>query len=490
MTEQRPTDRNIIETPYGALIGARSEGVVRLTSVPYAMPPIGHRRLRLPEPIRAWTEPLDCTGEGSIPPQLPSRLAKVMGDYPVRQDEDCLHLDIWMPEVREAATPIFVFLHGGAFMTGGGSLPCYDGALLAKNTSMIVVNVSYRLGALGFLPIEGIAPGNLGLHDQIMALRFIRDIAASLGGDSANITTSGQSAGAFSIAVLLASPTHSSLFNRSIMMSAPLGLELQNRDATERLGLKYMTALGLRPGDRAGVEALPIGHLMSAQLEVPRAHAPAPGQVTPPFMPVIDGELILADPLETLTNGTASAHEFMIGTTREEMAGFYYRDDGLAAIEDKLAAAAFDRRYGEEAAKAMSEARARRVPGSGLALLGDLVTDMVFTEPSLAVARAQAKKGAAPYVYRFDWQSPMPGIQACHCIELPFLFGNLETWQAAPMLSGADMREVADLSRIFQGALAAFTRSGRPEGPDLPLWPDHVTPYVVQYFDKVIRASS
>lgn len=490
MTQRTPTTGCIMETSCGALIGTRSDEVVSFSRVPYAMPPVGHRRLRLPEPVHPWKEPLDCTRQGPVPPQLPSRLAKVMGDYPARQDEDCLHLDIWLPENRTGETPIFVFLHGGAFMTGGGSLPCYDGALLAKNTSMIVVNISYRLGALGFLPIEGVAPANLGLHDQIAALRFIREIAPALGGDAANITIAGQSAGALSIALLLATSAHRILFNRSIIMSAPLGLELPTVEASERLGQDFMSTLGLAPGDRDGVEAQPIERLMAAQLELLKANAGPAGDVTPPFMPSVDGELVPVDLLETLLSGAAAAAGVMIGTTREEMTAFHYGDEGLARVADDVAIAAFRRRYGDEAEQAMREARARRVPGTGLALLGDLMTDAVFAGPSLAVARAQAEKGRSPYVYRFDWQSPTPDIKACHCIELPFLFGNLGTWREAPMLAGADMHELADLSRVFQGALAAFARSGTPEGPGLPAWPDHGSRRVVQHFNSFIQAAA
>ncbi|BCH30488.1 carboxylic ester hydrolase [Mesorhizobium sp. L-8-10] len=490
MTERTPTTSCIIDTPYGALTGARSDGVVSFSRVPYASPPVRRLRLRLPEPVRPWKEPLDCTREGPVPPQLPSRLAKIMGDYPALQDEDCLHLDIWVPENGSAETPVFVFLHGGAFMTGGGSLPCYDGALLAKNTATIVVNISYRLGALGFLPIKGVAPANLGLHDQIAALRFIREIAPALGGDAANITVAGQSAGAFSIALLLATPAHRTLFKRSIMMSAPLGLELPSVEASEPLGQDYMTALRLAPDDRDGIEAQPIERLIAAQLELLKAKAGTPGDVTPPFLPVIDGELVPVNPLEALVGGAAADAEVMIGTTREEMTAFHYGDEGLAKVADEVTVAAFRRHYGDQAERAMREARARRMPATGLSLLGDLMTDAVFAGPSLAVAHAQVEEGRSPYVYRFDWQSPTPDIKACHCIELPFLFGNLGTWREAPMLAGADMRELADLSRVFQGALAAFARSGTPEGPGLPAWPDHGSRRVVQHFNSFIQAAA
>lgn len=480
----------IIETPHGALIGRRQQGVIRFSRVPYAAPPIGHRRFRLPEPLAAWNEPLDCTGKGVVPPQLPSRLAKIMGDYPTRQDEDCLHLDIWVPAERTAKPPIFVFLHGGAFMTGGGSLPCYDGSALAASTGMIVVNVSYRLGALGFLPIEGVAPANLGLHDQISALRWVREAASSLGGDANNITVAGQSAGAYSIALLLAIPGGRALFNRAIMMSSPLGLELPTADTLERLGRNYMDALGLAPGDRRGIQELPIDQLLGAQLKLLQRGGGRPGDVTPPFLPAIDGGLVPANPLEALRRGRASECEFMIGTTREEMAAFYHGDNALAEVAQDVMSDVFQRRFGSDAEQAMRLARARRVPNTPIALLGDLATDMLFAGPSLDIARAQAELGRPPFVYRFDWQSPVPGIQACHCIELPFLFGNLDVWQVAPMLGGADMREVADLSRIFQGALAAFSRNGVPGEAELPVWPHHGERRAVLHFDKAIAVSA
>jgi para-nitrobenzyl esterase len=470
------------------LIGSRQNGVIRFSRVPYAAPPVQGRRFLLPEPLPAWDEPLDCTGSGAVPPQLPSRLAKVMGHYPARQDEDCLHLDIWVPEELTAKAPVFVFLHGGAFMTGGGSLPCYDGSVLAARSGMIVVNVSYRLGALGFLPIRGVAPANLGLHDQISALRWIRKAAHSFGADADNVTAAGQSAGAYSIALLLATSNGQALFNRAIMMSAPLGLELPTADALERLGQAYMDTLGLASGDRSGLQELPVERLLGAQLKLLQARGGAPGDVTPPFVPAIDGELVPTDPRKALTQD-AVVCDLMIGTTREEMAAFYYGDESLAKIAADAASAAFRRHHGDEAEHAMRRARTRRVPNTPVAHLGDLMTDIVFAGPSLDLARAQAAQGRTPFVYRFDWQSPTRGIQACHCIELPFLFGNLDIWQAAPMLAGADMREVADLSRIFQGALAAFARSGRPEGLDLPAWPDYGERRAVQYFDKAISVS-
>lgn len=478
-----------VETPFGVVVGKREGQVVRFAGVPYAAPPVGQRRFRLPEPPAPRAEPLDCRGAGSIPPQLPSRLAKVMGDYPAAQDEDCLHLDIWVPAERNAKTAVLVFLHGGAFMTGGGSLPCYDGGKLAASTGMIVVNVSYRLGVLGFLAIPGVAPANLGLHDQIAALRWIKEAIPSFGGDADTITIAGQSAGALSIALLLAMPSARGLFKRAVMMSAPLGLALPTADEQSRLGGKLMGQLGLAEGDLAGAQVLPTSRILEAQLALLRLGGGTPGDVSPPFVPAIDNKLVTVEPNQALAE-SALDHDLMIGTTREEMAAFYYGDEALESMADAAAEAAFTRHFGDAADEMMRKARSRRVPSTAIAILGDLNGDILFGAPSREFARVQATLGGSPYVYQFDWQSPTRGIEACHCIELPFLFGNVETWREAPMLVSADWREVADLSRIFQGAIGAFAKTGMPAGADLPDWPSYGETHAIQHFDRTIMATA
>jgi len=193
-------------TSLGRVRGLDLGNVVHVSNLPYAHTPVGPRRFDLPHPPQPWGDVRDGTEPTPVPPQLPSRLAAVMGEYPAAQSEDCLKLDIWVPKGAAQALPVMVFIHGGAFMTGGGGLPCYDGAVLAHRGQVIVVTVSYRLGMLGFLVLENIAPPNLGLHDQMAALRFIRREIASFGGDADSVTVVGQSAGALSIAAFLANP--------------------------------------------------------------------------------------------------------------------------------------------------------------------------------------------------------------------------------------------------------------------------------------------
>lgn len=473
-----PTSDDVLrQTPCGPLRGRRHDGVTAFLRVPYAAPPTGDRRFAPPAPAPAWSGERDATRPGPIPPQLTSRLSRVMGDPPMPQDEDCLHLDIWVPDGVGPShpAPVLAFIHGGAFMTGGGSLPMYRGHELARRTGLVVVNISYRLGLLGFLPIPGLASANLGLQDQIAALRWIGNGIASLGGDPDAITLAGQSAGGYTIAALMACPATQALFHRAVVMSAPLGLALPTpQDSTALLAALYRT-LELSPGDTDALRRLPIDTLLQAQGRLARDWASTPANVSPPFVPVADGEWIRGEPLAALLDGSAASCPAIFGYTREEMAAFYAGDARLAETANGIVQERFAQRYAANAPAELALARARRSPGNALAILGDLGTQALFAEPAIAASQARQARGHDTYLYRFDWQSPLPGYGACHCIDLPFLFGNLDDWRESPMVNTADRAEAAGLSQVFQDFIAAFARTGKPVAPALPAWPacDH-----------------
>lgn len=479
-----------VNTPFGGLRGQMVDGISCFRNVPYAEQPTGARRFALPGAPPRWAGLRDATLPGAVPPQLPSRLDGVMGSYAADQDEACLHLDIWSPVAPDASVPVLVFIHGGAFMTGGGSLPCYDGAMLARNTGLVVVTITYRLGAFGFMPLPGIAPPNLGLLDQIAALRWIGQAIRAFGGDPAAVTVIGQSAGAFSIAAMLANPSCKGLFRRAVLMSAPLGLKLRRVEEALPVGRAILAVTGRDPGALDALRTLPVEDVLAGLRELQRSPppAPVPGDVTPPFMPVIDGTVLTGDPMEAIRAGTGGWCDTIIGVTREEYGAFalgnpVFRDLTDAALEQE-----FSRIFGDKAPAALARARARRAPASPGAVLADLRADEGFVDASLEFARLQGEFGANSYMYQFDWQSPRAEIGACHCIDLPFLFGNLETWRAAPMIQGARDRELQDLSRQMQGAVAAFARSGDPNGEDLPVWSPFGARAVQLHFDRQSRS--
>jgi len=474
-------ETRITDTPCGQLEGAAVDGIVHYGAVPYAKPPVGEQRFSPPQPVEPWHGVLNATHPGPVAPQLPSRLDKVMGVYPARQDEDCLRLEIWAPEGPSEPRAVMVFVHGGGFMTGGGALPCYDAALLARRFGVVVVNVSYRLGVLGFLPVEGLAPANLGLHDQILALRWVRRCIASFGGDPANVTLVGQSAGAFSAAALAVGKSGPELFDRAVLMSAPLGVKCFTPEQVGAIGQTFLQKLGLEHDPQAARQA-PVEAVLQAQRETLRHYVPEPGQTAPIFFPAIDGDVVTDDPVTLLASGAGNWCEFMMGSTREEIAGFYYQDEALAAVAEAQLAKECQRRWGEQWRQELDRLASHRAGGS-VDLLADLHAE-VFALSAASLGKRLTDGASAAYVYQFDWQSPSPGLGACHCIDLPFLFGNFDVWSASPMVAGAGDQELRGLGRRFAESVVSFVKTGNPNGPGLPPWPPYAPQAAVMHFDR------
>jgi para-nitrobenzyl esterase len=190
-----------VSTAQGKLSGVLAGGVAVFRGVPYAAAPRGALRWAPPASPAAWVGVRDATKDGPAPPQFPSRLERVMGrvDFANGQGEDCLTLTINAPwPVGGGKRPVLVFFHGGAWMSGAGSLSLYNGAPLARGGDVVVVGVNYRLGALGYLYVPELANAggaNHGLLDHVAALRWVRDNIAAFGGDPGNVTLFGQSAG-------------------------------------------------------------------------------------------------------------------------------------------------------------------------------------------------------------------------------------------------------------------------------------------------------
>jgi len=473
----------VVSTAQGKLSGALTEGVAVFRGVPYAAPPVGALRWAPPAPPAAWAGMRDATKDGPAPPQLPSRLERVMGrvDFANGQGEDCLTLTIGAPWPAGAGKrPVLVFFHGGAWMSGAGSLSLYNSAALARGGDVVVVGVNYRLGALGYLHVPELANAgsgaNYGLLDHVEALRWVRDNIAAFGGDPGNVTLFGQSAGGGSIATLMEMPDAVKLFRRAILQSAAV-MPHQKREAARRVTDEVLKALGL---DRARVAALrdvPVAKLLDAQRAAMMAVA-KPTDPTPVYRMVHDGKVLTTDPPAGVAAGTAKGIDVMIGTTRDEVHAFFIGNDAIASIDRAGMAKALAPAAGAAAkadAEAVVDAYAKRLPGAAPpALFAALQTDAMFRLPSLRFAEAQARHARA-WLYRFDWQPTRDApYGAAHCIELPFVFGNFADWDAAPvpptMLKGGDRAAMQRLSQQMIGAWAAFARSGDPNHAGIPKW--------------------
>lgn len=479
----------VIDTPFGSLRGLEKDKIISFKGVPYSASRTGKDRFAKPSAPVTWEGVKDATQISTIAPQLPSRLDAVMGAYDVEQSEDCLNLDIWAPSHVNEKTPVLVFIHGGAFMTGGGALPCYDGQELAKNTGLVVVNITYRLGIWGFMPMPELGSMNLGLHDQIAALRWIQQGIHAFGGDPDRVTLAGQSAGAYSIAVMLGTNVGKGLFQQAILMSAPLGLALKTPQELVGVRTALLKELGYGANDYEKLLDVSPKELLDALVSMQKkAPVSTVGDVTPPFMPVIDNDLIPQDPLLSIKAGNAAWCKTIIGVTREEHHSFSVNNSALEALSEHDLETVFNKQYGENGQKRLNAIRAKCVPITPRNIISKMRSDEDFVQPSLEFADSQWHyRQAHSYMYQLDWQSPMPDLAAGHCLDLPFLFSNVDTWMQTNMLNGAEPQEVADLTTHFQGALTQFVWNGSPNGPDLAPWYAYQEQRAIQHFDKKIR---
>jgi para-nitrobenzyl esterase len=459
----------VVRTRSGALRGASENGVAVFRGVPYAASPTGELRFQPPQPMPAWPDVRDATVDGPIAPQSRSRLAHVMGDFERLQSEDCLTLTVWTPAADAKKRPVLVWIHGGAFASGAGSLPWYSGERLAANGDVVVVSINYRLGALGFLCLPGISDGNLGLLDQVAALRFVRDNIAAFGGDPDNVTVVGQSAGAASIAIIMTMPQAGGLFRRAILQSTPFGRMARTLEDSHRIGRSLLDVLGLKPDDAQSLKSLPFSKFIAAQGEVARLEKKF-ANVLAPFWPVVDGKVYPGEVASALKAGAGSGIDTMIGTTREEMAAFYCIDQEVMNADAAAVEGVFASLFPSGHQAYLDEIRRMRAGNTSAALLGDLMSDAMFRIGSLRMAEARSDQGHPAYVYQFDWQSPA-GLQSCHCLEIPFVFNNLDQWTGSPMLKGARPEEMKGLAEAVHNAWIAFARTGKPDHPGLPPWP-------------------
>lgn len=426
----------------GTLRGRIEDGMTVFRGVRYAE----CERFGAPRPVPAWDGEADAATDGPIAPQRPSRLEPVVG-IPERpeQAEDCLTLTITTPGADHAARPVLVWFHGGAWVWGAGSWKWYGGHRLARDGDVVVVSANYRLGVLGYLRAPGISEGNLGLADQLAALRWVRDNIAAFGGDPDAVTVAGQSAGGHSVQCLLGMPAAEGLFRRAILQSPPGGLGLGKADVARRSAKRFIARLGADP------RTAPVEAILDAQVAVARQAAGRLGLNTAPqFMPVAGaGPLPDEAGWATCLTRRAPGLDVIIGTTGREMGAFYALNPVFR--------------------------RTRRTPvvGSTLANGAELaVGTAAFYRPARRLATRLSAAGARVWTYRFDYAAPASPFGASHCIELPFLLGTDADWASAPMLAGAHPRDIEILGRRVRASWLGFIRTGTPT-TDTP-WPQYI----------------
>jgi len=459
----------IVQTSLGSLQGIRSNDVIQFRGVPYTEAPEGEFRFSRARPVAAWTGVRDAGSHGLIAPQPPSPLRQAIGEASEPpQGEDCLSLTISTPAVDREKRPVVVWVHGGHYMTGAGSLDWYDGAELSKEGKLVTVGVNYRLGAFGYLHYPGVSDGTMGISDILAALEWAQDHIVQFGGDPDRVTIMGQSAGAHAIMCLLAMRKARGLFQRAILQSAPASLAPLSEAKALENGSRLLEILNVNQRDpqaiTAQLNALSTTQILQASGKLAQEIARF-GQIVLPFMPVVDS-LSTADRfIEMTATGAGEAGiDLIMGTNREEANIIL---GNIKSLDPAVVNERFVALTGEEGA--IDRYRWRRPGGSTIDLVSDLTTDYTFLLPTLKLAESVHKAGSRTWVYQFDWAPLGSPFKACHGIELPFIFGNFEAYKDVPILHGADPEVAVGLTAAIRRAWIGFIQTGNP-GVAIP-WP-------------------
>ena len=462
-----PQDRPEIKVAEGRIAGTTESDLRVFKGLPFAQPPVGERRWRPPAPPAAWKGTRDASHFGASCVQPPYPADSVYFERLAAMSEDCLTLNVWAPKKAQRA-PVIVWIHGGALQRGTSASPMYDGAEYAKR-GIVFVSINYRLDVFGWLAHPGLSAespegisGNYGLLDQIAALQWVRSNAHAFGGDPANVTVMGESAGALSISYLLASPRAEGLFAKAILQSTNIRAVPQLRERA--FGMPSAETIGTVLGEDIGA----LRALDADALVAKAAQARFPAQGT------IDGKILPAQIVDIFDRGQQAKVPILAGFNSGEIRS----QRALvppAPREPAAYAAEMGRRYRD-----LAPAYLRLYPASDIAESQLAATrDAVYGWSTERIVRQQAKAGIPAYLFLFDHcYAAAHARELCnfHAGELPFTFGHAAddtqlppNW---PPPAGAADRA---LSRAMIDYWTSFAATGKPSAAGAPAWEPYGT---------------
>lgn len=461
------TDAGVtIDAPAGVVAGAMDGDVRVFKGIPFAAPPIGAARWKAPAPLPRWDGTRDTSAFGPACVQPTSSAVSVYTQDIGATSENCLTLNIWSPKNAENA-PVFVWIHGGALVSGSSKERMYDGAALAQR-GVVVVSINYRLGVLGYLAHAGLSAesrdgvsGNYGLLDQIAALDWVQANIAAFGGDKANVTIAGESAGGLSVMYLMASPKARGLFAKAIAQSAYMISTPDLKQTT--LGAPSAEAMGafvagkLGAGDLAGLRA------MDAQTITDKAA----GSGFAPFG-AVDGKVLTGQLVDVFDRGEQARVPLLVGFNSGEIRTLTVLAPPIAASAEAYEQAIRER-YGDLADAYLRLYSASQQKESIYAN----TRDALYGWTSERMAKKQTAAGAPAFLYLFDHAYPATeeaNLHAFHASELPFVFGTLKrTPPYWPKIEASKTQQ--NFSAAMMDYWTSFAKTGQPVAAGAPDWP-------------------
>ena len=468
----------VAATSHGPVRGYRDGPVSVFKGVRYGAD-TAPRRFEKPAPPAPWTATLDAMEYGSTCPQRGEREP---------MSEDCLFLNIWTPALADGGKrPVMVYFHGGAYNSGSGSHPLYDGRHLVETGDVVVITVNHRLNAFGYLYLPmltgGVFPdsGNAGIWDLVLALEWVRDNAEAFGGDPSRVMVFGQSGGGAKIATMMAAPAAEGLFHSAATMSGQQVTASGPLNATER-ARAFLDTLSIAPREVEALKAAPTDALVEA-LSISDPINPALGLY---FGPVLDERFLMRHPFWPDAPAQSAAIPMILGNTKDETRNL------IGGREPD----SFDLGWDDVPERLTRHLRVDISPDAVVETYRNIYPDYSPSDVFFAATTAgrswrgqveesdaRARQGAPTWVYQMDLPSPNDGGKwgAPHTFDIPLAFGNLRA-EGSITGTGRDARRVSDqLSRAF----IKLARHGDPNHDGLPAWDEHTLPdRETMVFDK------
>lgn len=434
----------------GTFVGKLSGDILEFRGVPFAKPPVGDLRWKRPEAVEDRDGVFEAYYNGKSPIQ--TEWGTEQASY-YRQGEDCLYLNIWLNKSCTAAhKPVIVFLHGGSYGWGGTADPMYDGsAFVTAEPDIIMVTVGYRVGLMGFVDLSYLEGGgdypdapNLGLLDQIEALRWVRANIEAFGGDPDNVTVMGESAGGGSVSLLPIIDEAKGLFRRVIGESGSVALTFSKEECREFTKRLIKTA-----GTRKMSDLL---KLSEEELKVINESVDSYNN-----FPQRDGKLIPTDPYEPYKDGVTADIDMLIGTNSDEINYWVGEVGGIVPFGFSMPVKfENDMRALSVIGKHRVNKFMSRLEGHKLWRIAEFYNEMMFRLPAVRQAESHSRNGGRVFMYYWIEPSALRYRGACHAVELAYVFGNNEE----TIYTGD--RADADLSRRVMAMWAQFARTGDP----------------------------
>ncbi len=470
---QVKTQQGIVE---GEIIGSMN----RFLGIPFAQPPVGDLRWRAPQDLTPWLGVKSAKAYGPSPMQAEPKPFMVWTEEflipksPI--SEDCLYLNVWSDSKEKSPKPVLVYIYGGGFRSGGAACPIYDGTATASK-GVVFVSINYRVGTFGFLAHPELSKessagvsGNYGLLDMIAALKWVKANIAAFGGDPDQVTIAGQSAGAFAVNYLCASPLAKGLFKRAIaesgsaMLSSPLRPAM-NQTAAEATGISFAKNLGAE-------------NLQALRAKSANEILASPGGLSSPYL---DGYVEPFNMLASYEEKKANDVDLLLGWNSEDVV----MNRWLPAKEYQQN---LTKKYGTKASELLNYYPATNDAEAAISQR-NLSRDETFGAGVFFWAKTQLKHGESPvYLYNFNRQIPgdRPETQngAFHTGEVPYAYDNLA--KVNRPFEAVDKQLAKQVSEYWVN----FVKTGNPNGQGLPIWPRFQAGNQVMQLDVETRATT